>query len=168
VANRLRFGVRLTARSLCLSVVLLSLLSVQSASAHTSVQARTVRVHSGTICVDAYGEQSHGYHIVRTNVRWDSCRQSLYRDAGDIWHRAEWYVNGRYCAYLSPQYSTYGGSSYQTSITQDVWPLGCNNGPGVHVTISMDTWNAAYHVRTWYPAYGGPGVRPITSHCHCP
>lgn len=155
-------------RVLGLFAVALTVLPLQAASAHTSSQNRTVRVHSGTICVDAYGEQGHNYHIVRTTVRWDSCRQVLHRDAGHIGHHAKWYADGRYCAYMDPVYSTSSWYSHQTSITEDVWYLGCNNGPGVNVTITMDTWNYARHINTWYPPYGGPGVRPITSHCPLP
>lgn len=117
-----------------------------------------------------YGEQWHDRHVIETTamVGAYACGSRLQRDPGQIGHRAEWYVNGRFCAYLSEQWSQTRWWSFQTFVNQDVWHLGCNNGAGVHVTISMDTWNYVQYGRTWFPPYGGPGVRPITRHCHCP
>lgn len=127
--------------------------------------------YSNDFCVRAYGEQSHAYSIFRTEIRTARCTGPYAIEVNAIRHRAEWYADGRYCAYFNETTNPSQMSQLQTIIDQDVWYLGCNNGPGVNVGITMDTWNWAYFQRRpgWYPNYGGwPGSRPITQHCHCP
>lgn len=139
--------------------------------AHDSPQRNEWLVYQNepTFCVEASGFQRHDYHVIKTTSLGDyACYGVKDRDAGFIKHRAEWYVNGRYCAYLSEQTSTYRTFALTTTLFQDVWSLGCNNGPGVHVWITTDTWNWAAYGPYWYPYYGGYGIRPITGHCHCP
>lgn len=150
--------------------IVLGLLVPQPVSAHSLVFSNTrVPYYSDNFCVRTYGEQSHSYSIIRTETRTSRCTLPLNVGAGSTKHRAEWYADGRYCAYIGEVTSNASMASMQTVINQDVWLLGCNNGPGVNVTITMDTWSWSAYKGYWYPNYGGwPGSRPITGHCHCP
>lgn len=135
--------------------------------------ARRVPYYSqDQICVRADAEQDHNRSLVRTETRVARCTGGINTNApGDIRHRAEWYADGRFCVYIPEQRSPTTSYQFTSYVNEDVWYKGCNNGPGVNVYISMDTWNWAWSFREnrWVADYGGnPGTRPITGHCHCP
>lgn len=160
---------------LVIAVLGLTLGSQAPASAHWNLMTRTVVPYysANAICVRAYAEQDHDHSVIRTETLGPpGCNAGINTNAvGDIRHRAQWFADGRYCAYVEEQRSDSTRYQYQTNVSQDVWYLGCNNGPGVNVYITMDTWNWAWSFREnrWVANYGGdPGQRPITGHCHCP
>lgn len=152
------------------AAIALTVLPQQVAQAH-STWGYGVRMvwQTSNFCVRGSGAQTHNWHIIETQTTTSNCSAALWRNAGYIRHRAEWYVNGRYCHYIPEQVMSNSDWIARTEYPVDVFWRGCNNGVGVHVWITMDTWHWAAFGAYWYPNWGGwPGIRPVTGHCHCP
>ena len=137
-----------------------------AASAHYYPNSRTVRVYQDPgVCVEAWGEQWHDRHHFMTTAQTGGYCTRWERGPNQIAQTAKWYVNGSYCAYSDWYYNPTRNWAVKTNIIQDVFWLGCNRGSGVHVTITMDTWN---YVQSNDGSWRSGAARPITYHCHCP
>ena len=165
-----------------LASISLALLPQQSAVAHDSTTRYRERIsaHIPEMCVRHGAEQNHTWHYVMTISQTANCFDPLYRDPGYINQRQEYYKSppwngaGAYtrCA-VNPYYTFWSKNTrraYQLSriYNEDIWGWGCNHGPGVHVTITMDTWHRVAYNHAWFPSIDGAAYRPYTSHCHCP
>lgn len=165
---------------LLLATAVLATFPQAAVQAHTTSVTRTIRVYAGTIwngsfCVFGRGLQRHYESHITTYTESPNCGyypQQL--PPYTIRHRAEWYksqpwLGGPYsrCHWTGEYTNRYRVSGFTTWINYDVWHY-CNWGAGVHVDITMDTWNWAHDGGAWRPYYGGGAVRPITWHCHCP
>jgi len=122
---------------------------------------------SNNFSVLGEARQYHGYSQYYTSTKTNQSSAYLNRNPGYIRNRAEYYADGRYCAYVGERSNSTVTYQLATYINQDIWPW-CNNRSGVNVYITMDTWNWAAFGSYWYPNWGGGGIRPITGHCHCP
>lgn len=122
------------------------------------------------LCVGGSGWQNHAEHWIGTHSFFGDCATLWDRKINALWNRGEWYWNGRFCFQVGWRSNQVAASTFWTTRFQDLWWEGCNSGWMVHGSLTMDTWHvAATDNWVWRPnADGLPGVRPITSHCHCP
>lgn len=143
-----------------------------AASAHDSVGARGGRLFSSpTICVDGAVVQNHGYHWMQTTALgggrtcdWGPVR-TWHTQYQEYYKTAVWGQPGTYCGFRGWNQSPDGGHvDYVLVNNWDIWHMPCNNGAGVNVWISIDSWQYSWWNNTW----NGGAWRPATAHCHCP
>lgn len=141
------------------------------AEAHNSEGKRQGRLFgSPTFCTFGTVVQNHGYHWVETSA-WGGDR-SCDRGAANTSHTqyqqyyktAVWGQPGTYCGFEGWHMSGGGQPSFVKVYNWDIWHMPCNNGGGVNVWISIDSWQYS----AWNGVWNGGVWRPATAHCHCP
>lgn len=152
----------------------LALVPQAPASAHAGfVHNAPYTYQSGTeainFCVQGEGRQWHDSHNIATDSRKDNCWSVLKRDSNYIWHRAEWYFEGRYCYEMGWRTNSSYVYSISSWVEKDLGHHGCHNN-GAWGWLTMDTWHSVAYGVNWYPNWDGEShmTRPITWHCHCP
>jgi hypothetical protein len=129
---------------------------------------------TNTFCVEGSLSQDHTWHSVFTEAE-APCTHAAPRDPGYIGQYQQYYKEpfwgaaGTYCGDVGWVYNTTRTFGLYQQYNWDIWShfgYACNYGPGVNVTISIDSWQAAAYGPSWYG--GNNPWRPATHHCHCP
>ncbi len=120
------------------------------------------------LCTWGQMGQNHGYHTVTTSA-WAGCanpKNTWFTQYQEYYKTTTWGAPGTYCGYRGWDQSPTGDrSSWHRLFDWDIWHMPCNYGAGVHVWISIDSWQYAW---TDSRGYLGGARRPFTKHCHCP
>ena len=146
------------------------------AAAHESNMQVGPRYYYGssTFCVQGSVSQDHYWHSIFTSAQ-APCTYANPRDPGYIGQYQEYYKEpyfgapGTYCGSFGWVYNPNRTAGFYQQYNWDIWShfgSACNYGPGVNVTISIDSWQAAAYGPYWY-GVNNPW-RPATYHCHCP
>lgn len=178
---------RRSLRAVALALALVGLVGAPRAEAHNSWNRMTQWAYvwkqpptgwQTNYCTLANNGQNHGQHYMETIVRGlhgQSCNGNGYVKINHIVHKMEYYKTrvwgqpGQYCGTQGWYYNGIDDDHLVENRTWDIWSF-CNYGVGIHVYLSVDTFqytNGHFEPvpgQYWY----GRDFRPATVHCHCP
>lgn len=149
-------------------LMLLAMPAPQPASADAGQYTRNGLVYGETgFCVQGGVTQAHSWHSVSTymtncqnNVStWHAQYQQYYKVVPGAYY-------GRFC-FSEPGKQSNNQAAFTNTYTWDIWNW-CNDGPGVNVVLTVDSWQWSWDGRAGSPGWKGNVWTPATSHCHCP
>jgi hypothetical protein len=116
-------------------------------------------------CVHGQVTQEHRWHQVSTHRRdcsdlrntWHTQFQQYYK----VW---PWGAPGAFCFSEGWKESPDSRAVWTVHYPWDIWHW-CNNGAGVNVILTIDSWQYSWQDGV---GYKGGVWRPATRHCHCP
>lgn len=153
-------------RTMFAGMAMWGMLVPQPATSHPSTEDRYRQVYSEPgFCVLANARQDHTWHRMETTTR-NSCGAfaTTHTQYQQYYKVPTWGAPGTYCFSEGWHQSPPNVTSWVKFYDYDIW-YWCNNGGGVNVWLSIDSWQYSYK-----PNYGFVGApwRPASRHCHCP
>lgn len=128
---------------------------------------------SSTFCTNGTVDQNRTWHYIPTAAYGGNraCGRGLtatqFAQAQSYYKTPLIGQPGTYCGSVGWIYSPTGIKTYQQFNNWDIWSYfgnACNNGVGVNVYITIDSWQYAMENGVWQ----GGVWRPATWHCRCP